>query len=213
MDADAQSRYPKAYAAGRPIRTPSGPRPPATIDWSSPAEKVFDPEAGVYGRWFAGAECNTCHNAVDRHVDGRARRAGGDHLRQPGHRREAHAHLRRAAATRSRRSAAVLQELGVDKGDRVIIYMPMIPEAVVGDAGLRPHRRHPLGRVRRLRRQGARDPHRRRRAEGRFSRPPAASSRAAIVAYKPLLDEAIDARAPQAASAASSCSGRRPTPR
>src|SRR5438105_3133792 len=38
------------------------------IDWYEPAKKVFDPDAGVYGRWFAGAVCNTCHNAIDRHV-------------------------------------------------------------------------------------------------------------------------------------------------
>ncbi|TIP34476.1 MAG: propionyl-CoA synthetase, partial [Mesorhizobium sp.] len=40
------------------------------IDWYSPAEKVFDPAAGVYGRWFTGATCNTCFNAIDRHVAG-----------------------------------------------------------------------------------------------------------------------------------------------
>ena len=42
----------------------------ADIDWFQPWDKVFDASAGVYGRWFAGAACNTCHNAVDRHVDG-----------------------------------------------------------------------------------------------------------------------------------------------
>ena len=40
------------------------------IDWFKASDKVFDKDAGVYGRWFAGAECNTCHNAIDRHVDG-----------------------------------------------------------------------------------------------------------------------------------------------
>ena len=38
-----------------------------TIDWFKPADKIFDADAGIYGRWFAGAECNTCYNAVDRH--------------------------------------------------------------------------------------------------------------------------------------------------
>ena len=41
-----------------------------SIDWSKPWDRVFDPGAGAYGRWFAGAECNPCHNAVDRHVAG-----------------------------------------------------------------------------------------------------------------------------------------------
>ncbi|MBZ0218643.1 MAG: hypothetical protein K8F25_18955, partial [Fimbriimonadaceae bacterium] len=38
------------------------------IDWIKPWDKVFDADAGVYGRWFAGATCNTCYNCVDRHV-------------------------------------------------------------------------------------------------------------------------------------------------
>ena len=41
------------------------------IDWFKPADKIFDPDQGVYGRWFAGATCNTCYNAVDRHVEKR----------------------------------------------------------------------------------------------------------------------------------------------
>ncbi|MBN9268902.1 MAG: propionyl-CoA synthetase, partial [Mesorhizobium sp.] len=40
------------------------------IDWFSPYDTVFDPNAGVYGRWFDGATCNTCFNAIDRHVSG-----------------------------------------------------------------------------------------------------------------------------------------------
>ena len=38
------------------------------IDWIEPARRVFDPDAGIYGRWFVGGVCNTCWNAVDRHV-------------------------------------------------------------------------------------------------------------------------------------------------
>ena len=38
------------------------------IDWYEKPAKVFDPTAGVYGRWYVGATCNTCYNAVDRHV-------------------------------------------------------------------------------------------------------------------------------------------------
>ena len=99
------------------------------IDWYKPWDKVFDPEDGVYGRWFAGAECNTCYNAVDRHVE-----AGrGDQT----------AVIYDSPITGKQRKftygevlkevealAAVLRDLGVEKGDRVLIYMPMIPEAV-----------------------------------------------------------------------------------
>ncbi|WP_197945336.1 propionyl-CoA synthetase [Oricola thermophila] len=98
------------------------------IDWFRPWDRVFDPAAGVYGRWFAGAECNTCHNSVDRHVaNGR-----GD---QPaiiydspitGKKRTiTYAELKREVEA----LAAVLRDQGVEKGDRVLIYMPMIPEA------------------------------------------------------------------------------------
>ena len=45
----------------------------ADIDWFRPPERVFDPDRGVYGRWFAGGETNTCFNCLDRHVaSGRA---------------------------------------------------------------------------------------------------------------------------------------------
>jgi propionyl-CoA synthetase len=98
------------------------------IDWSKPWDKVFDPDAGVYGRWFVGAETNTCYNAVDRHVErGRAE--------QP-------ALIHDSAITGTTRSftfrqlrdevvalAAALRGMGVGKGDRVIVYMPMVAEA------------------------------------------------------------------------------------
>ena len=60
---------------------------------SSQPKTVFDPKAGVYGRWFAGGVCNTCYNAVDRHVDAGRGDAGRDHLRLAGHRHQAHHHL------------------------------------------------------------------------------------------------------------------------
>ena len=108
MDADAPSRYPQAYAAWKADPSAFWAEAAREIDWFKPAEKVFDPNAGVYGRWFVGAECNTCHNAVDRHVA-----AGGASRRRssttPRHRNEAHASPTPSCWTRSRLSAAVLQ--------------------------------------------------------------------------------------------------------
>src|SRR5690606_18534707 len=91
---------------------------------------IFDAQAGVYGRWFPDAVCNTCHNALDRHV------TGG--------RGEQAALIYDSPVTGTKRSftyrellaevvamAAVLRGEGVEKGDRVIIYMPMVPEAVI----------------------------------------------------------------------------------
>jgi len=99
-----------------------------SIDWFKPWEKVLDSEAGVYGRWFAGAECNTCYNAVDRHVEnGRADQAAivYDSPITGRKRTFTYAELKREVEA----LAAVLRDLGVEKGDRVLIYMPMVPEA------------------------------------------------------------------------------------
>ena len=99
------------------------------IDWFKPWDKVFDPEAGVYGRWFVGAECNTCYNAVDRHVlDGRADQLAlvHDSAMTGTIAKFTYAELKREVVA----LASVLKNQGVRKGDRVIIYMPMVPEAV-----------------------------------------------------------------------------------
>src|SRR5256885_7202674 len=68
MDART-SRYHEIYA--RSMRDPEGFWGEASqaIDWYEPAKKVFDKDAGIYGRWFTGAVCNTCYNAIDRHVE------------------------------------------------------------------------------------------------------------------------------------------------
>ncbi|HQF29868.1 MAG TPA: propionyl-CoA synthetase, partial [Hyphomicrobiales bacterium] len=98
------------------------------IDWVKPADKVFDGDQGVYGRWFSGATCNTCFNAVDRHVaGGRADQAAiiYDSPITGSQRTYSYAELKAEVAA----LAAVLSDLGVEKGDRVIVYMPMVPEA------------------------------------------------------------------------------------
>jgi propionyl-CoA synthetase len=128
MDART-SRYHDVYA--RSMRDPEGfwGEAAQAIDWYEPAKKVFDKDAGVYGRWFTGAVCNTCHNAIDRHVE----RGRGD---QPAiiydspvtstKRVITYAELLKEVST----LAAILQDFGVAKGDRVILYMPMVPEAL-----------------------------------------------------------------------------------
>jgi propionyl-CoA synthetase len=100
------------------------------IHWDAPWEKVLDDSGAPFYRWFPGGRLNTCYNALDRHVDdGR-----GD---QP-------AVIYDSPVTGTKRSisyremrdevalfAGALARLGVGKGDRVIIYMPMVPEALV----------------------------------------------------------------------------------
>src|SRR6266704_442297 len=73
MNVHEKSRYHELYA--RSLSDPEGFWGEAAreIDWIEPANKVFDPAMGLYGRWFAGAVVNTCYNALDRHVaNGRA---------------------------------------------------------------------------------------------------------------------------------------------
>ncbi|WP_424970687.1 propionyl-CoA synthetase [Dinoroseobacter sp. S76] len=99
------------------------------IDWITPPSRAFDPEQGTYGRWFPDGVCNTCWNAVDRHV------AAGHGDRQAliydspvteTVRRFTYAELQTEVAA----LAMVMQDHGVTKGDRVVIYMPMVPEAI-----------------------------------------------------------------------------------
>jgi propionyl-CoA synthetase len=123
------SRYHEVYEGWK--RDPQGfwAEAAKAIDWVSPPQTIFDPTAGVYGRWFPDAICNTCHNAVDRHVaGGRADQAAliYDSPVTGATRTYTYAELKAEVEA----LAAVLQDEGVEKGDRVIVYMPMVPEAV-----------------------------------------------------------------------------------
>ncbi len=100
------------------------------IDWYTEPETILDDGNPPFYRWFAGGTLNTCHNALDRHVDsGRANQKAliYDSPVTGTQRSYTYEQLRDETA----RFAGVLHGLGIDKGDRVVIYMPMIPEAVV----------------------------------------------------------------------------------
>jgi propionyl-CoA synthetase len=98
------------------------------IDWFKPWDKVFDAEGGVYGQWFTGAECNTCYNALDRHVaSGRAEQVALIHDSPITGTQQKFTYAGLLAEVNA--LAAVLADQGVGKGDRVIIYMPMVAEA------------------------------------------------------------------------------------
>ena len=100
------------------------------VDWFKPFDKVFDAGAGVYGRWFAGATCNTCFNAVDRHVkSGRADQLALIH--DSAITGKATRYTFRELQREIVALASVLRNQGVKKGDRVIIYMPMVAEAAI----------------------------------------------------------------------------------
>ena len=124
------SRYHEVYDSWRKDPESFWARAAADIHWHTPFNKVFDAKAGVYGRWFSGGECNTAYNCLDRHVaEGRG---------------EQTAVIYDSPVTGTKRSltfselldevetfAAVLADKGVRKGDRVVIYMPMVPETVI----------------------------------------------------------------------------------
>ena len=100
------------------------------IDWYKPWDKVLDDSNAPLYRWFAGGELNTCYNALDRHVEqGRGEQAAliYDSPVTDTRRSYSYGELKEAVA----RLAGALRDLGVEKGDRVLIYMPMIPEAVM----------------------------------------------------------------------------------
>ncbi|WP_341861438.1 AMP-binding protein [Gymnodinialimonas sp. 57CJ19] len=100
------------------------------IDWMTPPTQAFTRGSGVYGRWFEGAVGNTCHNAVDRHVaSGRGDQPAiiYDSPVTDSKRTITYAELLDEVAT----LGAVLTDMGVGQGDRVIIYMPMVAEALV----------------------------------------------------------------------------------
>ncbi len=122
------SRYPAVYAAWKQDPEAFWHGVAQDIEWTKPYDKVFDPFAGQYGRWFVGGETNTAWNCLDRHVrDGRGGQLAliHDSPVTASQRKFTYAQLTDEVAT----LAAVLRDLGVTKGDRVIIYMPMIPEA------------------------------------------------------------------------------------
>jgi propionyl-CoA synthetase len=102
----------------------------AEIDWDEPWERVLDDSRAPFYRWFAGGRLTSCHNALDRHVE----RGRGDQLAliydSPVTATTAaftYRELRDAVA----RFAGALAAERVGRGDRVILYMPMVPEAVI----------------------------------------------------------------------------------
>src|SRR5690348_7168710 len=100
------------------------------VDWDTPPATILDDSSPPFYRWFSGGTLNTCHNALDRHVAaGRGEQAAliYDSPVTGTARTYTYARLRDETA----RFAGVLADLGVGQGDRVVIYMPMIPEAVI----------------------------------------------------------------------------------
>jgi propionyl-CoA synthetase len=98
------------------------------IDWDVAPDRVFDASSGPYGAWFPGAALNTSYNCLDRHIA--AGRGSQVALIWDSPMADRLEHITYAQAlARVERIAGALRGLGVQKGDRVVIYMPMVPEA------------------------------------------------------------------------------------
>ncbi|WP_301549856.1 propionate--CoA ligase [Caballeronia sp. NK8] len=98
------------------------------IHWQTPFDQVLDRSRPPFARWFVGGRTNLCHNAVDRHLASRAQQDALVYVStETGiERRYTYAELHAEV----NRMAAVMRSLHVKKGDRVLIYLPMIPEAL-----------------------------------------------------------------------------------
>ncbi len=133
MSANSQveSRYFEVYERWK--RDPEGfwAEAASEIDWIEQPKKIFDPSQGVYGRWFTGGVTNTAYNCLDRHVErGRGDQAAVIYDSPVTGQKRTYTYAQLLDEVKT--LAGVLLEAGVEKGDRVILYMPMIPEALIG---------------------------------------------------------------------------------
>ena len=124
------SSYAEEYRAWMADPEAAWLRAAAGIAWVTPPARAFDAGSGPFGRWFPGGELNTCHNCLDRHVEaGHGGRTAliWDSAMEGRVERFTYAELLGRVA----RVAGALAALGVARGDRVVIYLPMVPEAAI----------------------------------------------------------------------------------
>ncbi len=97
------------------------------IEWQQPPGEICDFSRPPFVKWFVGGTTNLCHNAVDRHAVGRPRDAALIYVSTETETERVYSY--EELLREIERMAAIYLDLGVKKGDRVLIYMPMIPEA------------------------------------------------------------------------------------
>ena len=99
----------------------------ALVDWHAPFDSVLDYSKPPFAKWFVGGRLNLCHNAVDRHLAERGGQTALIYISTETGEEKRYTYLELAAEVN--RFAAILKAQGVGRGDRVLIYMPMIAEA------------------------------------------------------------------------------------
>ena len=125
---------PKSYAEEfrRSIEEPAAfwAEAAAAVQWDKPWDTVLDDSAAPLYRWFVGGRLNTCYNALDYHVES----GRGDQkalIYDSPVTNTVRSYTYRELTSEVARFAGALRTLGVVKGDTVVIYMPMVPEAVI----------------------------------------------------------------------------------
>ena len=130
MSQDKQSEFDEAYKQSLSDPEKFWGTAAEDIEWFKKPEKILEDEKSPHGHWFIGGELNTCHNALDRHINaGLGENTALIYDSPITSKKEKYSfiELRDQVAL----CAGALKNLGVTKGDRVIIYMPMIPETVI----------------------------------------------------------------------------------
>ena len=97
------------------------------IDWQAPPERTLDYSRPPFARWFVGGRTNLCHNAIDRHLPARAEQPALIYISTEVEAEKTYTFQQLYREVN--RMAGILRGMGVGRGDRVLIYMPMIPEA------------------------------------------------------------------------------------
>jgi propionyl-CoA synthetase len=97
------------------------------VHWHKPFTRVLDYSRPPFAKWYVGGETNLCFNAIDRHVAERGDQKALVYISTELDREASYTY--RELHAEVQRTAAMMQALGVRKGDRVVIYMPMIPQA------------------------------------------------------------------------------------
>ncbi len=127
----ARKSYEEVYASSLSDRERFWSREAGNLCWDRTWDRVIDERESPHNMWFEGGMCNVCENAVDRHVE--AGRGGEtaiiyDSAMTGEKTRMSYEVLRRKVA----KTAGMLRSMGVEKGDRVVIYMPMIVHTIIG---------------------------------------------------------------------------------
>ncbi len=124
------SRYHEVYQGWKDDPLKFWKEAASEIDWVSTSDRIFDPDSGQYGSWFPDWECNTCYNCLDRHVE-RGRPGQPALIYDSPITGKCTSYTYSELLEEVEAFAAVLSDMGLRKGDRAIIYMPMIPQAVM----------------------------------------------------------------------------------